>query len=366
MASSIGRWKTIGCGLVVFCAALLAVGEAPAGAESIVIGGIFDLSSGAGSVWGHAEQNGFSLAIADFEAENPGWTVGRRVEDSAYSNMRAVSALQKLAAVDGVRLLVGPTWEVFAAIMPVCEARHIVCIAPSYNSKAFDDVKLRYSFTAWFDEREYSRVHAEDVVRRGYRRLAVFGGISPYYDSLVEAFLAHPGVKPFAVERVPEGVRDFRSLIAKLPAGIDALAVFLLADGTAQSFFKQWAELRPDRPDILTDDAVLYFDPPFDLPGAGFHVSYSVPDLNSDRLAPFEKRYAERFGQPPGAPSAAVAYDSTRILLQCARENSSAPERVRDCVAAVSGYAGVSGTLTFGGSRGVKERKMVVMELQKK
>ena len=177
-------------------------GCAQAPKRGIRIGGIFDLSSGPGAQWGITERNAFLLAIRNFRRHNPGLTVDFEVEDSAYSNQLSVSALQKLASLDGLKYIVGPTWEPFIAVAPVCESRRIICLAPSCNNQYFDRAELKYVFTLWFDEREYSGVHADFINRHGYKKIALVSGISPYYDALTDAFLRRVKVKPAYLQRV--------------------------------------------------------------------------------------------------------------------------------------------------------------------
>ena len=109
----------------------------PAESSPIKIGGIFDLSSDAGAIWGNSEKDGFLLAIEDFKAAHPDTEIQYRLEDSAYSATASVSAFHKLTSIDGIRLIVGPTWEPFVAVMPLCQSRRVLCFAPSNFGPAF-------------------------------------------------------------------------------------------------------------------------------------------------------------------------------------------------------------------------------------
>lgn len=333
--------------------------------QEISVAGIFDLSAGAGSVWGQTERNSFLLAIADFEAKYKDIKVKVTLEDSHYSNTDSVKAIQKLISVDKIKLFVGPTWEVFSAIIPVCEIRKAICFAPSHNSVEFDNNMLKYSFSAWFDEREYALAHANKLNSDNYKHTVLLTGTSAYYEALYVSMDSALKSKPVFSAKVLSDEKDFRSLITKIPSNVDSLAIFLLGDGAAQSFFKQWAEIRKDRPDVFTDDAVAYFDPPLNLKSLGFKVFYSAPELKSDLLEDYSRRYKERFGQEPASPSGPVAYDETMILLNCARDSLPDTEKVRNCVAKTENYRGVSGLISFGGKQTSTGRKMTVYKLEK-
>ena len=327
------------------------------------IGGIFDLSSAAGSQWGAAERNGFLLAIEDFKKARPEIAVVSLIEDSAYSNRKATAALHKLHSVEGVSAVVGPTWEVFTSFVPVCESEHIICLATSANNAAFHRNRPHYSFSFWFAEQDYAEVLGSAMQKSSYSRIALFADTSSYYDVLVETMKSMLKERIVFTQRFQEGERDMRTAVVKTPKDVDALAVFLLGDGTAQSFFRQWLSLRRDRPDVYTDDALLYFDPPFDLAKFSSRIFYSVPDLPASQSAAFESKHERRFGSRPQAPSGAVAYDATFILLQC-MEQSEQVDKVRDCISAIQGYDGYSGSLSLSGTQSVRERRMKVLELQ--
>jgi len=331
--------------------------------REVKLGGIFDLSSAAGQQWGNTEKNAFLLAVEKFQEKNPGLKISYTLEDSAYSNERSVSALQKLVSVEGIKYILGPTWETFSAVLPICEKRRIICLAPSYNTAQFHNPDLKYVFSFWFEDAGYGTVHAGKMNASGYRRIAIFGNTSAYYDAIVDGLLDRLAVKPLLVERVMEKDKDFRALITRTPADIDAVGVFLLGDGQAQAFWKQWHELRKDRPDFFTDDAPLFFDPPLDLGKFGYNIYYSVTDLSGPELEEFNTAYKSRFGEVPAAPSGSVAFDAVSILLDCAGKFDPETDAVRDCIAETNGYAGASGTLSFSGGRTIKERHMKIEKL---
>jgi branched-chain amino acid transport system substrate-binding protein len=60
----------------------------------------------------------------------------------------------------------------------------------------------------------------------------------------------------------------------------------------------------------------------------------------------FEKRYRTRTGAVP-VPAAAQAYDAVRILASAVRRSGPNRVRLRDVLAALSGYTGVSGAVAF-------------------
>jgi len=89
--------------------------------EMIKIGGAFAFT-GFASGWGEVERNAISLAIE--EINNAGGINGKHVkliaEDTLSDGTKTVSAVQKLINVDGVKIIIGPTWlDTFGGAAPL-------------------------------------------------------------------------------------------------------------------------------------------------------------------------------------------------------------------------------------------------------
>ncbi len=331
--------------------------------KDIKIGGLFDLTGG-GAIWGKAESKAFQLACRDFERENPQLRVSCMIEDTMFSSKNTITALQKLSSIDNIRYVIGATWETTVAMMPICEAKRIICISPSYHGKEYYDRPWRYNFTAWFDDRGYSSALVSQMNERGYKKIAIFAAITPYYDSLVQHFTSNATGTIVATERVILDERDFKSLITKIPRDIDAILMLLDNAGQIQAFLKQWSELRRDRPDVYSDDLIVYLDPPERIEQYGFTYFYSYPILDDNSVNTFTNHYEAAYAEKPEGSSAVVAYDETRILLQCLKKEQNISERVRDCVAATHNYSGFSGTISFDGKQTVTNRSIGIKRYQ--
>lgn len=329
--------------------------------RTLKLGGIFDLTGGA-AIWGKSEHRAFLLACKDFEKKYSDVKVETIVEDSQFSAKQTVSAFHKLSSIDGASFVVGPTWETAVPMMPLCEAKRVVCLFPSYHSKEFYTRPWKFSFSAWFDDRGYSKALAVKANEKGIKDVAVFAAISPYYDALVENFTSTATATVVANRRVVLEERDFRSMIVQVPAGVSAVLMLLDNAGQIQAFLKQWTELRKDRPVIFTDDLILYLQPPEDVRRAGFIFLYSYPVFDESLHKRFLDRFMGEYGEPPAGSSASVAYDETMLLLECMR-NSVDKAVVRECVAATRDYQGFSGVFSFNGGQTVTDRVIAVRQL---
>ena len=335
----------------------------PAVAEplsTISLAGLFDLTGG-GAIWGKTEKNAFLLACKDFEGRHPGVRVESLVEDTMFSSRHTVTAFQKVTSVNKVKYVVGATWETTVAMLPLCEAKKVVCLSPSYHGKEYYVRPYRYSFTAWFDDRGYTSALVSEMNAKGYKRVAIFAALTPYYDSLVENFIPQSRATVVTQERMVLEERDFRSMLGKVPQNVDAILMLLDNAGQIQAFLKQWSELRKDRPVIYTDDLITYLDPPEDVKRYGFTFFYSYPVFDQKILDGFTKRYRDEYKLAPEGSSAAVTYDETMLLLECVSRDP-AVDAVRDCIANTRDYQGYSGKFSFNGGQTVTDRTIGVRE----
>jgi branched-chain amino acid transport system substrate-binding protein len=77
------------------------------------------------------------------------------------------------------------------------------------------------------------------------------------------------------------------------------------------------------------------------------NVWIAAPRLRgSPQRESFEQRYRERAGTDP-APAAAQTYDAVRLLAAALRRSGPNRARLRDALAAISSYSGVSGVIAF-------------------
>jgi len=245
----------------------------------------------------------------------------------------------------------------------LCEANKIFCASVSCNIGLFESPKLKYTFSSWIDERDYTRVLAEKISAGSYKKLSVVAAISIYHDTMVSAFLKSSTVKPVVTKRVLPDDLDFRTLITKIPDNTDSLLLLLPGDNAVQIFLKQWAQLKRGRPQVFTDDYILYAPNIEDIHKLGFQILYSEPEFDGTLLKPFEEKYKERFGNKPESPGAAVTYDTVKLLLGCIEKNGADPGQVSECFKATKNFKGYSGMIDFSGGHFALRSQMSVKQL---
>jgi branched-chain amino acid transport system substrate-binding protein len=94
-----------------------------------------------------------------------------------------------------------------------------------------------------------------------------------------------------------------------------------------------------------------------------FSNHYSSEDTRPE-VAGWVKKYKEKFGQTPDALGT-LAYDATNLLLEAIRKaNSNDPMKIREALAAIKGFRGVTGESTMDGN-GDAVKSAVILRIVK-
>src|SRR3989338_7543873 len=141
------------------------------------IGGAFALS-GFASQWGEADRNGAMLAIE--ESNQTGGINGKRVEmiieDTASDNTKTVFAVHKLVDVDGVQIILGPTWlDFFGGATPLAKEKQVILVTPSGAISAIKELEdYQYVFSTWYRSDYETRDLAQYLADNNQKRVALF------------------------------------------------------------------------------------------------------------------------------------------------------------------------------------------------
>jgi branched-chain amino acid transport system substrate-binding protein len=119
-------------------------------------------------------------------------------------------------------------------------------------------------------------------------------------------------------------------------------AVFWTGDESAASLVPRFRDQFPTAPVYLCHEAA---QGKLDLGQENIWI-VSPRVVGSPLRESFERRYRARAGTSP-APAAAQAYDAVRLLAGALRRSGPNRARLRDALAALSGYPGVSGVISF-------------------
>lgn len=373
----LSKWK---CALLISATFLLA---ACGGAEDeIRIGLIAELSGDIPDV-GVSCRQAAELAVEEINAAGGIALNGRKlpvrliVEDNANSPELSTAAAHKLIGEDDVLAIVGPNPT--RGALPVSETTESLktpFITPwSTNVQTTRDARTgspkRYAFRSTFTDPLQARALARFVRERlRLRRAAVLYDLgSDYSKGLAELFrdgFAALGGEVVAFEGFTSGAADYAPQLGRIRAARPEI-IF------SPNFFNevplqvQQARRLGIRAPFLGGDAwgspeLLELCGP-QCDGFFFSTNYAV-----DRKAPANERfvaaYRNRF-QQEADDVAALTYDAFGLLLRAIRTAGRADrEAVRDALAGIEDFEGVTGDMKFTPGSGDPAKSVVIVQIK--
>ena len=303
----------------------------PNSVEPIRMGGAFALS-GVAAPFGSAELNAVTLALE--EINQAGGVGGRPLqlitEDTQSSNVHTVNAVTKLLAIDGVKIIVGPTWaDSFAGALPIAQKRGALLVTPSavpmVMKKSAADFPL--VFSTYFDQNKEVIFLLQRAKVDGARSVALVFDQDPFFEAVHQSSRSEAAVLGIQVKHdlsVQTGSVDFRSELAKIKkSGVDAIIFGFADQASLLAFLKQRASLLPGTHLYGFHDLEGYVDQE-EFRGMFPNTDYSVPTAPNSE---FSVRYERKFGSPP-LLTASNAYDAVLILAQAMRAGNFEPQAI--------------------------------------
>jgi branched-chain amino acid transport system substrate-binding protein len=314
--------------------------------------------TGSTAAFGAPTRNGVQMATDEWNQS--GGLLGRRIEpvieDSQCQPDPAVKAANKVIDQDGVRFIIGEVCS--RASIPVSEianAKGVLQISPMSTNPAVTigaDGKVKpYTFRACFIDPFQGAVGANFALR-SLKAKTAFILLDPgnaYTVGLAESFettFSKGGGTIVGKEKYASSATDFAAILGKVAdARPDVLYVpdyyniANLIGSQARQRGLSMAMIGADGWDSSSLDKNA-------LDGGYFTTQFSRDDprpVAQDWI----KRYQAKYGSQPDA-IAALAYDAANLLYTAIKEaNSDDPAKVKDVLAAVKDYQGVSGQISF-------------------
>jgi len=285
--------------------------------DTTVIGGAFALT-GMAATWGEAEMNGAQLAI-----EESGKDITFIVEDIGDTNVKALSAVNKLITIDKADIIIGTTWlDTFGAAAPLSDQYNKIMITPSASITA---LKKEHNYPNIFSTYYRSESEAKAVAQAINGKVILVLDNDPFFQALSTAFkeIAEENkihiIKEFDIT---PGETDFRTILLKIKQ-LQPNAIYwgLSEENSILAFLKQKKELGVNTEIYTTTAMVELADNEL---FEGVHIS-THPDVDAE----FSKKYKQRFGKDP-VFSASNAYDATKIALDALENTGSTTEAMRE------------------------------------
>ncbi len=300
-------------------------------------------------------------------------------EDDEGKVDKANLVIEKLANVDHIVGLVGAVFSSCSlAIAPKCEQAQIVMISPSSTHKLLTSLG-KYIFRNVLSDESQAKVFAKYVKDKlGYSKVAILNLKNDYSQGLADDFKTQfesDGGKIIGMESGLQGDKDFKTQLTKLWAK-QPDAIFIPGYVNEMAQILQQAKDMGIKTHWLAADG---FSNPeiFDLAGdlANGVIFSNSPDessLGNAKKKDFETKYLSRFKQKPDSFSL-NSYDAANILMDAMQfvYNEASPEdqksanlnpaKIRNYVADLQDYPGVSGKITFLPNRDVQKNVGIFM-----
>lgn len=344
----------VAVGLVVTVIGALFFGAdfASAQTEEVVIGVLAPLT-GNYATGGQSVANGAELAVNEANASgkyNVRFVLQK--EDTQADQMRALNAINKLIEFDQVTAIVGPMLSGVALTAgPIAQEAGVPFITPAATALAVSEIG-DYQFRNVITNDVQAQQMAEYAVRGlGMKRLAVMYTNNDYGVGLLHEFeqavKAHGG-EVVAVESYLDGDTIFSAqltnIAARNPDGLYVAGYYTEAALIAQQAAFQGLDVRIMGADALDSPGLV------ELGGAAVEgvlfTSGFYPDTEDALNWEFVASYEAAYGRKPDM-LAANAYDSARILIHVIGEVGTDREKIRDGIAALKDFPGVTGLTSF-------------------
>jgi branched-chain amino acid transport system substrate-binding protein len=323
-------------------------------ADPIKVGMVAPLT-GPGAESGRFQTQGAKLA-AD-EVNKAGGVLGRPIElvieDDQTTNPGVVLAFSRLAGNAEFAAFLGPirSTQIHAMAPDALRLGKPVLIGGT-------DPVLTHMGNRWFFRFRPHDVYSARVIADygaktlGKKKWAIVHSTDAFgtngMKNLVES-LKGMGIEPVLVQGYPNNSQDFTPVaLAVKQSGADVMGTYMTFEPDQGIFAKQLRQLGVTltwvgSPTTVTTTALK-------LAGPALYGSYAVVDFNKDSSGAakaFAAKYEAAYKSAPDI-FASWSYDAVHVLARAIGEAKSLePEKLRQAILAVKGYAGAEGTYNF-------------------
>jgi branched-chain amino acid transport system substrate-binding protein len=368
--------------LAVLSLTISACGGTGGGADVIKIGGIGELTGDIPAV-GASFKNAAEMAVKEVN-DAGGLEVGGKkyqiqliIEDNAGKADQSASSAQKLITQDNVVAIIGPNASRYAIpASEIAESSKVVLISPwSTNPKLTLDAKTnepkKYVFRACFIDPFQGRVVAKFAMENlGAKKAAVLYDVASDYNKGIAEFFKQTfeeiGGQVIAFETYTTGDKDFTAQLTKIKdTGPDV--IFLPNYYSEVPLQIQQAHRLGITVPFLGSDSWGSSEL-ITLCGADCEGYYFSTHYAADNASPIAKKmiedYKAKYGNVPD-DVAALTYDAFGLLWQALQSAGKVDRQaVRDALAKIPQYEGVTGNMTFQEGSGDPIKSAVILQIK--
>ena len=299
------------------------------------------------------------------------------IEDNAGKADQAAAAAQKLITQQKVHAIIGPNATRYALpASEIAESSKVVLITPwSTNPKTTLDAKTnvpkKYVFRACFIDPFQGRVVARFALDnlKAKKAAVLYDVASEYNKGIAEIFkesFEKSGGKVVAFETYTTNDKDFSGQLTKIKNAAPEMIFLPNYYSEIPLQIQQAKRLGITVPFVGSDS--WGSQELLKLCGKDCEGYYFSTHYAADAATPAAKKFIEgfktRYGNLPD-DVAALTYDSFQLLAQAIK---SAPKldrgAIRDALAAITGYEGVTGNMQFKEGSGDPSKSAVIVKIK--
>jgi branched-chain amino acid transport system substrate-binding protein len=372
---------TILLGILILASMLLAACGGGA-ADTIKVGVVAELTGDIPAV-GASCKNAAELAVKEVN-DAGGLEVGGKkyqielfVEDNAGKADQSASATQKLITQQNVVAIIGPNASRYAIpASEVAESSQVMLISPwSTNPKTTmvgdTGQSKKYVFRACFIDPFQGRVVAKFAMENlGAKKAAVLYDVASEYNKgiadIFKATFEQIGGTVVAFETYTTGDKDFSAQLTKIKDANPDVVFLPNYYSEVPLQIQQAHRLGITVPFLGSDSwgsAELLTLCGADCEGYYFSTHYA-PDAATPVATKFIETYKNTYGVVPD-DVAALTYDSFGLLFQALQTAGKVDRQaVRDAMAKIPKYDGVTGSMTFEEGSGDPVKSAVILQIK--
>ncbi len=318
--------------------------------ERIKIGAILPLT-GEGAIYGERTKRGMDLALEEINRE--GGIGGKKLEiiyeDDRLEPKDGVNAIQKLATVDKVPIVIGPVSSgVVLAVAPIANRTKTVVLS-TYASNYKITEAGDYIFRIYPSDAFQGVLDAKLAHKMGFRKAAILYVNSDYGVGLRNVFsrtFQELGGRIVAEEAFEAGKTDFRAQLAKIKAARPDV-VFMPGNAKEMAtILLQAKQLHLDKQFIATDSFLA--DTIIGIAGdAAEGVVFTTLAENKDEnYQKFAKAFRERYNADGGLLES-LGYDAVKLVAEVIKGGATTGEQIKDALYRIRDFPGAAGKITF-------------------
>jgi len=375
------QMRGLGGVVVLLALAVSGCSRPQAGDNTVRIGLIVELTGEMPAV-GASSRNAAELAVS--EINKTGIKIGGTdyklelvIGDNAAKGDQSAALAHKLITQDQVLAIVGPNASLGAVpAAEIAESSKTLLITPwSTNPKTTLDarsgVPKKYVFRACFTDPFEGRVLARFVVDtlHAKRAAVLYDVASEAPKSQAELFrevFQQLGGTVVAFETYTTGDRDFSAQLTKIKSTNPDI-IFLPAYYNDVGLVAQQARRQGIAVPLVGSDA--WSSPELIALSQGavegsYFANHYAADIATPAAQQFISAYRQQYGKPPD-DVAALTYDAFGLLAQALHGAGKVErEAVRNAMAELSNYSGVTGDIRFTSGSGDPVKSAVIMQVK--